>query len=392
MARFAYEVRGPTGQTERGTLEGKNTQVVTRALQAQGYFVLSVRPAATTRPSDQRERLRQSVAAIFYPISSKSLAIFFTSLRVLLSTGMNVSQAMRVLSEQTGSPMLAEAAREMSEEAARGRPMSEVLTRYAAAFSPTTVAVMQAGEESGMVEQTADRLAKHYDRSFQLEQSYRWQTFYPKLLVAAAILLPTVPALILGGFGAWLRLLLSRSLPLVVGITIAWYGWRALRNIESISEAIDRLKLSLPWFGKLARKTATARWARALATLSSAGVPVHRAMVVAAAASGNKAMEKSLVKEAHRVLEGRSLTEVIAASRAVPPMTVVLLTAAERSGSYEQALEKVAEYYESETEVGGKQTAVAVGMGLYLLIALIIAIMVISFWGGYFHSFLQYME
>jgi len=81
----------------------------------------------------------------------------------------------------------------------------------------------------------------------------------------------------------------------------------------------------------------------------------------------------------------------VVASRVVPPMAVDLLSAAEKSGSVEDALDKVAEYYESETEVGGKQTAVAVGTGIYLLIAALIAGVVIKFWLGYFRGLEQFM-
>jgi type IV pilus assembly protein PilC len=390
MPTFAYEVKQPTGQVEKGTIEGVNAEAAARALQAKGYFVVTVRPVGT-RVGGTSGVSRNLLAPIFHPVNSKSLAIFFTSLRALLSAGMNISEAMHSLARQTSSPTLKQTAREMSEAAEQGRPMSSVLGRYPSAFNETTIAILEAGEQSGMIEQTADRIARHYDRIWQLEQSYRWQTFYPKILLAALIVIPTVPTLVLGSVSAWIQQLLSRALPLVVGIMAVWYGWRALRNIPAFAAAVDGAKLMVPWFGSLARRMAAARWARALAALLSAGVPVHRAMLAAAAASGNSSMEQSLVRKAKELLEGRSLTEVVVASRVVPPMAVDLLSAAEKSGSVEDALDKVAEYYESETEVGGKQTAVAVGTGIYLLIAALIAGVVIKFWLGYFRGLEQFM-
>jgi len=393
MPTFAYEVKQPTGQTQKGTIEGESAQAAARALQAQGYFVVTVQPvrSARLRRGERPNLSRRFLAPILYPVNSKSLAIFFSSLKVLLGAGMNISEALHTLAGQTGNPALKQAAREMSEEAVRGRPMSSVLGRYPSAFTPTTIAIMEAGEQSGLIEHTSDRLATYYDRIFQLEQSYRWQTFYPKILLIALILIPTAPTLILGGTAAWLQELMSRALPLAVGITVLWYGWRALRSISAFSAAVDRVKLGIPWFGTLARKLATARWARALATLSSAGVPVHQAMIAAAAASGNKAMEVDLARQARQLLDGRTLTEVVAASHAVPRMAVDLLAAAERAGSVENALDKVADYYESETEVSGKQTAVAVGMGFYLLVAILIGAYVLRFWLGYFKGFEQFI-
>jgi type II secretory pathway component PulF len=102
-------------------------------------------------------------------------------------------------------------------------------------------------------------------------------------------------------------------------------------------------------------------------------------------------MEMSLVRHARGLLDGHTLTEVVAASHAVPQMAVDLLASAERAGSVELALDKVAEYYESETEVSGKQSAVAVGTGIYLVVAILIAAFVVKFWLGYFKGLEQFM-
>ena len=103
-------------------------------------------------------------------------------------------------------------------------------------------------------------------------------------------------------------------------------------------------------------------------------------------------MEVALVREATGVLHGSSVTEVVARSRQMPDMAVDMLATAERSGSVEGALEKVAEYYESETDVGGKQSAIVIGMVFYLIVAAIIAVIVISFWTSYGDQFMRYME
>ncbi len=388
MPRFSYEVKQRSGEMERGTMAGESPQAVARELQAQGYFVVSVEPAErpVTEETLWHSFKRRVLAPVFYPTSSKALATYFTSLRALLSTGMNVSEATRTLSRRTRSPTLRHAAREMAEAAIQGRPMSGVMKKYPAAFGQATLAAMEASEQTGLIEQMAERLAKYFDRAFELEQTYRWQTFYPKLLLIAVVIIPTVPQLVLGSFEAWLSLVLSRALPALLGMAVLWYGFRMLMRVPVVRRALDGIKLVVPWLGSLGRRMATARWARALAMLMAAGVPVHRALVAAASASGNAAMERALVREAEGVLHGRSVTEVVAASRHVPEMALDMLATAERSGSIEGALDKVAEYYESEADVGGKQTAMVLGMVFYLIIAAIIGAIVISFWYGYAQS------
>jgi len=394
MPLFTYEVRRPTGQRERGSVEGQTAEAVARELQERGYFVVSVQPVQM--PLIERGIWdlfkRRVLAPVFYPVSSKALATYFSSLRALLSAGMSISEAMRTLSHRTRNRTLAHAAHEMLRAAVDGQPMSSVIRKYPAAFSPATIAAIEAGEQSGLIEQTAERLAKYFDRSFELEQTYRWHTFYPKLLVIAAVLIPTAQVLVLQGFQPWLRVVLIRSLPILLAIAIIWYGVRLMLRVGPLRHVLDYIKLLIPWFGSLARRMATARWARALSMLLAAGVPVHRALVAAASATGNKAMETTLAREAEGVLHGSTVAEVVRVSRQIPDMALDMLATAERSGSVEGALDKVAEYYESEADVGGKQTAVAMGLLLYLIVALVIAAMVIRFWSGYFAGFGELME
>jgi type IV pilus assembly protein PilC len=392
MPTFSYEVRQQTGKVQRGSLDGESAQAVARELKAQGYFVVTVRPVRGPRADAREEFKRRFLAPIFYPVSSKSRALFFSSLRALLSSGMNVSEAMGTLSKRTGNQMLAHIAGEMAEEAIRGRPMTSVMRKYPSAFTPAAMAVMEAGEQSGLIEQTAHRLSQYYDKAFETEQAYRWNTFYPKILLIALILIPTAPTLVLGSVSAWLHLVLTRSVPLLLGVAVAWYGWRMLMQLPPLKRALDSIKIRLPWFGSLSRRISTARWARALSMLLSAGVPVHRALVAAASATGNAAMEEALVREAEGVMHGQTVGETLAATRQLPDMAIDMLSTAERAGSIADALEKVADYYESETDVGGKQTAVAVGILFYLLVAIAIGFVVISFWSGYFSQYNELLK
>ncbi len=392
MPTFTYEVKEQDGNVQRGRLEGESADAVARQLKSQGYFVVSIGPEGDARTGVAPRVERQVLAPVFYPVSSKHRALFFSSLRVLMSAGMGVSEAMRTLSLRTQSRILSQAAAEMAEAAIQGRPMSTVMGKYPAAFPQVALAVMEAGEESGLIEQTAERLARYFDRSFQLEQTYRWHTFYPKLLLVALILIPTVPHLVLGSLGGWLRIVLSRSLPILVAAGVLWYGWRFVARVPGLKRALDGIKLALPWFGSLSRRLSTARWARALSMLLSAGVPVHRSLVAAASASGNAAIEEALLREAEGVLQGKMVGEVLAASGQIPDMAIDMISTAERSGSIEDALEKVADYYESETDVGGKQTAVAVGLVFYLLVAIAIAAVVIQFWTGYFGQYSSFLN
>ena len=188
MPTFTYEAREQSGKVERGTREAESAEAVARELRAQGYFIVSIERSARPSPEQLEQLKRQVLAPVFYPVSSKHRAMFFSSLKALMSSGMSVSEGMGSLAKRTQNRILKASAAEMVQEAIRGRPMSAVMAKYPAAFPAVALAVMEAGEESGLIEQTAQRLAKYFDRAFEVEQMYRWHTFYPKVLLIALIL------------------------------------------------------------------------------------------------------------------------------------------------------------------------------------------------------------
>jgi len=356
---------------------------VQRELTAKGCIALRIREAKPGAKTWQALD-RQVLAPTFYPASAKSLSIFFSSMRVMFSAGINVMDMGSILSEQTMHPMLKQAAQDISEAARDGRPMSTVLRKYPACFDAAAVAMIEAGEQSGNMEKVAEALTQYYDRIFELQQMYRSQTFYPKLLFIAILTLPNIATLIFGGVRAWLSLVLGAGVPILLVIAGLWYGYRVARRIKSFREFMDLIKLSLPWFGSLARRQATARWARAFAMLMKAGVPIHQALLASAATCGNAELELSLVQAAHGVQRGRQLAEVLAGIRQIPRMMKDMIYTAEKAGVVEQALDKAADYYESETEVGGKQTALTIGVLLLVIAGIIVGAIVVNFWGGYF--------
>ncbi len=373
------------GRRQQGLVEGEDLAAAQKQLQAKGYFVVKIKE---TTPAElaarQADKLnRHVVAPIFYPTSAKSLSIFFSSMKVMFAAGFNVLDMGYTLAQQTMHPMLKRAAMDMADAAREGRPMSSIMRKYPAAFDAASIAMIEAAEHSGMLEKTAEMLTQYYDRLFHLQQMYKSQTFYPKVLLVCAIFIPNTVTLVMSGFVPWLHVILAAGVPIVLGITAAWYGYRAARRVKQVRETMDVVKLSIPWFGSLARRGATARWSRALAMLIRAGVPLHQAILAAAATSGNSEVERSLKEAASGVQKGEQLAEVFARLRYMPKMAKDMVATAERAGSTEEALDKIADYYESETEVSGKQTAIVAGVLIFLLIALYIGHIVVDFWKGY---------
>jgi type II secretory pathway component PulF len=208
----------------------------------------------------------------------------------------------------------------------------------------------------------------------------------------AYLVIPLVPNLVLGGVEEFLRGLWGRSWEMAAGIAALWMGWRFLIQFRHFRQGFDRVKLSLPWFGGTARRTAVARWARAMAMLLQAGVPIRRSMEAAGAACGNAAIQHSVGRRIAEVLGGTPLSQIMTESRDFPDQAVDMVATGERTGDTPEMLERVAGYYELEAVTASKQTAVSVGVLAFLLVAVLVGYYVISFWTGYYGKIFDSLE
>jgi type IV pilus assembly protein PilC len=119
---------------------------------------------------------------------------------------------------------------------------------------------------------------------------------------------------------------------------------RALRHI------LDRMSLKLPVIGPILVKAAIARYARTLATMFSAGVPLVEAMESVAGATGNIVYEQAVMRMRDEVATGQRLQRAMENTALFPNMVVQMIAVGEESGSLDEMAAKVADFYELEVD------------------------------------------
>lgn len=390
MQTYSYEAKTNTGELVRGNLEADTERGAVEKIRSMGYWVLRVKQARR-RPEVNWYQLlsRGYFSFLFNRVNTKALAIWYRSLGDLLGAGMNLHEAAQTLAERTHNRTLRQVTREIGEQALRGEPMSPVLDRYPAVFPLYTKALVQTGEETGLLNQTLEQLATFHDQIYELQMAFRLETFYPKIVLFFLVVIPPIIPAVAGSGAAghlvfdwhvYLSFLVSKVGPWILALIGFWFLWRFLMYIPPIRRGWDRLKLIIPGIGGIVRRTSLVRWARSMAMLLRAGVPLRRGLEASASATGNQAMASSISTQLPEVISGASLSEVMAKSRSFPDQAIDMVMTGERSGNIDKMLDKMADYYEAEAAVASKQTAMVTGVAFYLVVALMVAIVVIGFY------------
>lgn len=386
MPTFTYTARDQSGNVTRGHLEAESQPMAVAVLQDQGLWITDLRAAggAAPRPSGPPAETG-TVRAMWSGVSRKDLSLFYHQLYTLLNAGSALYGALEMLSQpnQTPNRNLRRVVLALSQDVLTGKRLSDSMMRFPWLFDRTQVRMVQAGEHGGLLVDVLRRLAEFLEREYELRLEIKRRTLYPKILLGALILIPSVPTLVLVGFGAFLAEVWGKvSLLAMIVIPILLAG-RFLLTTQGGRNAYDRLKLLIPVVGGLTRKLTIARFSRTLAALYGAGVPINSATSLAAETCGNYVLESATSRVIVAIERGTPVSQALAATHFFPPMYLGMIQTGETSGSLDDILNKAAEFYEEEAKHATIQLTVILGVALLLIMAVIIAVKIISFYTGY---------
>ncbi len=322
-------------------------------------------------------------------------ATVLRELATMLKAGMALGEALHVLEARAAYPALRQAICEGAKRVSAGERFSDVLADYPDEFSKLTGAVIAMGEQTGRLDEAFDRVAGYLEREYDLRQMISRETFYPKVILVFAILIPcAIPALIEAIMGSiWLAFwILFKNLALwslILGIPMGliYLVYRAIINTKEGREAIDRLKLSIPLIGPVVRRLALAKFARALSYTYGAGVAMSEAIALSGLVTGNAILEQHFQEAVPLVRKGYKLSEALEKTRYIDDMALRMLQTGEQTGEIDATMERVADHFETAATTSIHRMAVmALPIGV-IIVGIIVGCIVISFYAGYYAQF-----
>src|SRR6266513_6333000 len=146
------------------------------------------------------------------------------------------------------------------------------------------------------------------------------------------------------------KLVQNHWLALIGGVVASGAAYKFLARTRGGKSVIDRVKLRMPLFGDLIRKTSLSRFSRTLGTLVTSGVPILQALNITRETAGNSVIARAISKVHDRVKEGESIVLPLETSGAFPPMVISMIDVGEETGQLPEMLLKIAEVYDDEVD------------------------------------------
>lgn len=363
MPSFNYKARDREGRLIAAVIEAEDIRTAARSLRDKGFFVAEI-----------KEQGRGLQAEIKLPgldrgPSLKDLAVFSRQLATMLSAGLPIVQSLAILEKQTENKKFREIIKEIRTEVEGGTSFSDALTKHKL-FSRLFVNLVKAGETSGTLDAILDRLATFLEKDLELRGKIRSALTYPTIVFVFAVgvtyflLTGVVPqfAGILTGLGSELplltRLLIAISdalragtLFIVLLAIVGFFAYRSYYRTEQGRRVIDRIKLRMPVFGNLNKKSALARFSRTFGLLITSGVNIVESLDITKGTAGNAIIEDILEETKTTIQAGEPVYATIQAYPQVfPPMVGSMIAIGEETGALDVMLQKIGDFYEREVD------------------------------------------
>ncbi|MBM3991737.1 MAG: type II secretion system F family protein [Planctomycetes bacterium] len=371
MTSFKYAAKKPSGQTVEGTLQAEDRSQAVAELRRQNLVVLRLDAAVTVSAAARTPRF--SFLARSPRVSNEELVLFTRQLSTMVGAGLALLESIEVLGEQAETPGLRTVCAQIGSDLRAGSDLSSAMERCPRAFSSLYVSMVRAGEASGQMDVILARLADYLESSQALKREIKAAMTYPVISlvlvisITAFLMLGVVPTFrqVFEGLGTELPALTQFTLDTSEWLKNNWYvvvgasfGAFALTTLFKQTSRgalfFDHVALRAPIFGPIARKVALARFSRTFATLIRSGVPIMGTLDIVADTAGNRVIANTIAAAKESVRNGQLLSDPLGSSRVFPPMVTRMIAIGERTGSLEQLLEKIAEFYDAQVKAAIK--------------------------------------
>jgi type IV pilus assembly protein PilC len=391
MATFAFKALDLAGSPTKGEIEASDKQTVASQLRSKGLIVVDIEEKAAAGAGD--------LLARFKKVKADDLVIASRQLATMVQSGMSLLRALYVIEEQTESDKLRETFVEVRKDVEAGVSLSEALKKHPDVFNELYVAMVQAGETGGILDQTLVRVATQLEKDAALRRQIKAAMIYPSLiggfalivLVALVAFLVPVFEKIFDDFGGELPAITKFTVWLSHMMTGRWYVmiavvagvvwlFRYWKKSDTGKVQWDKIKLKFPMkIGGIVQKVALARFSRTFSGLIAAGVPMLEAIDITGRTSGNKVIEMAMDDVRDSVKRGGSLTAPMAAvPEAFPVMVTQMIGVGEETGALETMLSKVADFYEEQVEAAVKALTSILEPVMIVIVGSIVGFIVIA--------------
>ncbi len=354
---YVWEGTDKKGKRLKGKMLAVSEAAVKADLRKQGVLAKKVRKEVQLFKSGKK-------------VEAEDIALFARQLATMLQAGIPMVQCFDIIGNGHDKPSVQKLVLAIKGDIEAGTSLHEALGKHPLYFDDLFVNLVEAGEQAGALETLLDKIATYKEKTEALKKKIKKALFYPAAVLAVAVIVTVILLIfvipqfenLFKGFGADLpaftqmvinlsKAVQSKGIFMGAVVGAGFYAFMYFKKrSRPMRRSLDRMLLKAPVVGPIMVKAAIARYARTLATMFAAGVPLVEALTSVAGATGNIVYEEATLRIRDEVSTGQRLQRAMESTGLFPNMVIQMIAVGEESGSLDSMAGKVADFYEADVD------------------------------------------
>ena len=412
MASFVATYQASGGKARQMRVDATDLLDAKRQLRRRGILATKLEASSTTSSKTNGPNRAPTGSFNWQQLLEakpgiRDKALFANKLAALVDAGVPIVRSLDLMAAQQTKPLFKRALQSLSSEVNQGGSMGDAMRLWPQVFDKLTIAMVEAGEAGGVMDESLKRLAKLLEDNAKLQNQIKGAMGYPVAVLVIALsvflgmtifLIPTFAG-IFEDLGAELPLFTqlmvdfskvlrsSFSLFLVGGLVVAAWLFGRFYATTAGRRRVDGELLKLPVFGDLLQKTATAKFCRTFSSLTRAGVPILLSLDIVSETAGNAVIADAILNSRTDVQEGIPLSVALTRKKVFPEMALSMLAIGEETGGMDTMLSKVADFYEDEVGASVKALTAMLEPAMIVLVGGIVGSILLAMYLPMFSVF-----
>lgn len=392
---YTFRAKNFQGQEIAGSREAKSEAELARSLRSEGYVLVESRKSQGSKP---QARGIFSFKSFFKKISLSEKMLFTRHLSVMIGAGLPLNRALTVLSRQTNNLYFQSIISGIGDDISKGESFAKSLGHYPKIFEDLFVKMINVGEIGGNLEEVLKMISYQLEKDYELRSKVKGSLMYPAVIVVAMVIigivmmiavvpkltatfdelninLPITTQFVIGVS----NFLANHTLIFIAGVALFTYLFLRIIKTRRAKEAIDFMFLNMPIARNIVIKINTARMARTLSSLLKSGVAIVHSLEIVSKTLTNRYFSQSLSASVVEVRKGKNLSEILANFENIyPPLVTQMIAVGEETGTIDDVLAKLADFYEEEVYNITKNLSTIIEPMLMILIGAAVGFFAVS--------------
>lgn len=382
------------GEKKSGSIEASSIGIAINSLQSRNLIIISINPA------DEKKDIIKYLSSSISKIKTREIVILSRQMSTLFEAKVPVIESFKLIAGETENVKLKNILIAVTDDIKGGLPISQSLAKHPEVFSQFYVNMIKAGEEAGKLEQIFGYLADYMERYYELTAKTKKALIYPAFIVFTfiavmgvmmAFVIPKLTSVLLEvgqDIPVYTKIIIgasnfTRNFGIFIVLAIIGAGfflWRYSKTKEG-GMVMSRIQLSVPYLGDLYRKFFLSRITDSLETSISSGIPVVRALEIAADVVGTGVYKTILISSVDEVRSGNSLSQCFGKYEHISPLVTQMIKIGEESGKLDFMLRTLSRFYKKEVDNSVDTVISLIEPAMIIVLALGVGILLLGILG-----------